>query len=76
MHPIFRSRIFALLAFVAIAALGIRAIHESAGRLEGEYPAQSSEIEHLGCNFGHRLSPCGFDAYPAGDLFIVEPSFG
>jgi hypothetical protein len=38
--------------------------------------AQSPEIEHLGCHLGHPQALCGLDTYPAGDLFIVEPSFG
>jgi hypothetical protein len=69
-------RILALLASLTTALLGIHAANDSAGILESELAAQSSEIEHLGCNLGHPPSLCGLDMYPAGDLFIVEPSFG
>jgi hypothetical protein len=76
MHVALSSRILALLAFVALASLGIHAAHDRAGFLESEMAAQSLEIEHLGCHLGHPQALCELDPYPAGDLFIVEPSFG
>jgi hypothetical protein len=75
-HSNLSSQILALLVFIPIVSLGIRGPNESAGPFENELTVQSPEIDHLVCNLGHPLSPCGFDAYPAGDLFIVEPSFG
>jgi hypothetical protein len=75
MHSTLISRVLALLAFIAVASLGIRAANDRGGLLEGQLAIQSPEIDHL-CNLGHPLSACGFDVYPAGDLFIVEPSFG
>ena len=76
MHVTLSSRILTLLAFLTLASLGIRAAHDRAGPLESEIAAQSPETEHLGCHLGHPQSLCGLDTYPAGDLFIVAPSFG
>ena len=76
MHMTLSSRILALLAFLTLASLGIRAAHDGSALLESEYAAQSPETEHVGCHLGHPASLCGLDIYPAGDLFIVEPSFG
>ena len=76
MNLILNSTILALVAFLAIASPGIGAANDSAGTPEPELAVQSPEIEPVGCRLGHSLSPCGSDAYPAGDLFIVEPSFG
>ena len=76
MHMTLSSRVLALLAFLTLASLGIRAANDGSGSLDSEYAAQSPETDHLGCHLGHPQSLCGLDAYPAGDLFIVEPSFG
>jgi hypothetical protein len=70
------SQILALLAVLAIASLGFRAVGDTARSAGPELTVQSPETEHVGCELGYPLSPCSFDAYPAGDLFIVEPSFG
>jgi hypothetical protein len=75
MHMTLNSRILALLAFLILASLGSPA-HDGSAFLESEYSAQSPETEHFGCHLGHPASLCGLDTYPAGDLFIVEPSFG
>jgi hypothetical protein len=76
MHVTLSSRILALLAFLTLASLGIRAANDGSGSLESGYAASTPETEHFGCHPGHPASLCGLDAYPAGDLFIVEPSFG
>ena len=76
MHGTLSSRILTLLAFLTLASLGIRAAHDRAASLESEIAAQSPETENLGCHLGHPPSLCALDTYPAGDLFIVEPSFG
>jgi hypothetical protein len=73
MHVTLSSRILALLAFLALAVLGMRAADDRAGSLASEMAAQSPANEDIGCHFGHPPSLCGL---PAGDLFIVEPSFG
>jgi hypothetical protein len=76
MHSTFRFPILAVLTFIAVVSLGIRAANNGVGTLEPELAVQSQEIERFGCDVGHPLFPCGFNAHPAGDLFIVEPSFG
>jgi hypothetical protein len=76
MHMTLSSRSLALLAFLTLASLGIRAAYNGSGSLESEYAAQSPETEHFGCHLGQLASLCGLDTYPAGDLLIVEPSFG
>jgi hypothetical protein len=76
MHMTLSSRSLALLAFLTLASLGIRAAHDGSAFLESEYAAQSPETDDFGCHLGHPASLCGIDTYPAGDLFIVEPSFG
>ena len=76
MHVTLSSRILALLAFLTLASLGIRAANDGSGSLDSEYATQSPETEHFECHLGHPASLCGLDTYPAGDLFIVEPSFG
>jgi hypothetical protein len=75
MHMTLSSRSLALLAFLTLASLLIRA-HDGSAFLESEYAAQSPETDDFGCHLGHPASLCGIDTYPAGDLFIVEPSFG
>jgi hypothetical protein len=75
MHVTLSYRILALLAFLTLASLGIPTVNDGAGSPESEL-AQSPGTEHLGCHLGHPQSLCGLDTYPAGDLFIVEPSFG
>jgi hypothetical protein len=76
MNITLNPQILALLAVLVIASLGIGAAGEAARISEPGLAAQVPEMEHVGCRFGHPLAPCSFDAYPAGDLFIVEPSFG
>jgi hypothetical protein len=71
----FSSRILALLAFLTLASLGIRAANDKSGSLESGYAASSPETGQFGCHLDP-ASLCGLDTYPAGDLFIVEPSFG
>jgi hypothetical protein len=65
-------RILALLAFLAVASLGIPPAHR-AGSLEHERASQIPETEHMGCL---SRSLCGLNTYRAGDLYFVEPSFG
>ena len=74
MHATLSSRVLALFAFLTLVSLGIRAAHDRGNSLESEIAAESPEIQHPGCHMGHAL--CGLDMYPAGDLVIVEPSFG
>jgi hypothetical protein len=76
MNITLNPQILALLAVLVIASLGIGAAGDAARISEPELAVQGPEMEHVGCQFGHPLAPCSFDAYPAGDLFIVEPSFG
>jgi hypothetical protein len=76
MHVMLNSRILTVLAFLTLASLGIRAAHDRASSLEREFAAESPETQHLGCYLGRQQSLCGLDADPAGDLVIVEPSFG
>ncbi len=71
MHVTLSSPILALFALLSLVALGVRTAPDRGSYLEG---AESPETEHLGCHLGHPI--CGPDTYPAGDLVIVEPSFG
>jgi hypothetical protein len=75
MHVTLNSEILAPLTFLALALLGVRALDDGTGSLGSELAAQAPESEHLQCHLVP-ASLCGLDVYPAGELLIVEPSFG